>query len=278
MKGNVRQLRPTLYDLLTHKALDYLNSGEYDIKKPAYAFEINQPEAFAPATEFVEHKFITKDSLSLQHKALLIYQILIQFHLNDAKPDALIDVDIERIEFVHQHSVLEDKEEPYKQALISISKKYPTTPQASQAWFLLGAYYESLAAKYDPNKDTANRFARIEARNILEQVVKDSAHYKGTEGWANSYNLLNEITKPHFSFELEKINLPAHPFRTLVKYKNTPALYLRLIKADNALKKSLENYYDEKSWHLLLKAAAIKSWQQDLPVTNDLQQHSVEIK
>ena len=202
IKGNVRQLRPTLYDLLTHKALDYFKSGEYDIKKPAYAFEINQPEAFATAEEFAKHKFITKDSLSLQHKALLIYQSLIQFHLNDAKPDALIDVDIERIQFVHQHSVLEDKEELYKQALISVSKKYPAAPQASQAWFLLAAYYESLASKYDPNKDTANHFARIQAKEILETLVKDSARYKGTEGWANSYNLLNEITKPQFSFEL----------------------------------------------------------------------------
>ena len=48
----------------------------------------------------LHRKFITKDSLSLQHKALLIYQKLIAFHLKDAKPDALIDADIQRIQFV----------------------------------------------------------------------------------------------------------------------------------------------------------------------------------
>jgi hypothetical protein len=50
IKGNVRYLRPTLYDLLAHRALDYFKSDEQDIKKPAYAFEIDQPQAFAPAT------------------------------------------------------------------------------------------------------------------------------------------------------------------------------------------------------------------------------------
>ena len=67
-----------------------------DIQKPAYAFEIDQAAAFDPAADFITRKFITKDSLSLQHKALLIYQQLIAFHLNDAKPDALIDADIQQ--------------------------------------------------------------------------------------------------------------------------------------------------------------------------------------
>jgi hypothetical protein len=105
IKGNVRYLRPTLYDLLANQALDYFKNDERDIKKPAYAFEITQPEAFAPAATFVKHKFITKDALSLQYKALLIYQNLIAFHLKDRTPDALIDVDIDRIEFIHNTSV-----------------------------------------------------------------------------------------------------------------------------------------------------------------------------
>ena len=94
----------------------------------------------------------------------------------------------------------------------------------------------------------------------------------------NSYNLLNEVTRPQFSFELEKINVPGQPFRSLVKYKNLPALDFRLIKADENLKQALQNSYDEKYWNALLKAKSIRTWQQALPATNDLQQHSAEIK
>ena len=54
----MRYLRPTLYDLLAHRALDYFKSDERDITRPAYAFEIKEKEAFAPANEFVKHKFI----------------------------------------------------------------------------------------------------------------------------------------------------------------------------------------------------------------------------
>src|SRR4029077_17771504 len=113
LKGNVRHLRPTLFDLLTHRALDYFKNDERNITKPVYAFEINQASAFDPASDFIHRKFETKDSLSLEQRALLLYQQLISFHFTDANPEALVDVDIERIQFVNEKGVQENKKELY---------------------------------------------------------------------------------------------------------------------------------------------------------------------
>src|SRR4030095_11186267 len=84
IKGNVRYLRPTLYDLLAHRALDYFRNDERDIHKPSYAFEISGSQAFAPAAAFVKHRFVTEDSLSLLQKALLVYQDLLTFQIGRA--------------------------------------------------------------------------------------------------------------------------------------------------------------------------------------------------
>src|SRR5205823_5924811 len=86
IKGNSRYLRPTLYDLLAQQALDYFKNDEQDLKKPAYAFEIDQETAFAEAKSFAAYHFVTRDSLSLHHKALQLFQRLINFHLSDSKP------------------------------------------------------------------------------------------------------------------------------------------------------------------------------------------------
>jgi len=64
-------LRPTLYDLLAHRALGYFKNDERDITKPVYAFEIKDEKAFAPAKEFASHKFVNKDSSSLHYYAWL---------------------------------------------------------------------------------------------------------------------------------------------------------------------------------------------------------------
>ncbi|HET6769065.1 MAG TPA: alpha-2-macroglobulin, partial [Chitinophagaceae bacterium] len=180
LKGNVRHLRPTLYDLLTHRALEYFKGDERDIDKPAYAFEIDQAAAFDPAPDFVKRIFITKDSLSLKHKALLAYQKLVAFHLSDTKPDALLDVDIQRLQFVHQHSTHSEKDSLYRLALKHLISQYENMPAASQASYLLASEYYSDAEKYQPFGDTTHRFARVKAKEICEKVIsqKDSSEGK----------------------------------------------------------------------------------------------------
>jgi hypothetical protein len=275
IKGTLRYLRPTLYDVLAHQALDYFQNDERDLDKPAYSFEISQPEAFAPAEQFIRFAFSTKDSFSLQYKALLIYQDLLAFHAKDAKPDAFIDADIERISFVYGNATMENKEELYVKALETVAVAYPKNAVAAQASFLLASYYNDLASGYDRKNDTTHRLDRLKARDILERIVSDSS--KKTETWVNSVNLLNEINKKEFSFQVEKVNLPGEAFRALINYKNISSLNLRLIKATEALKKLSEDGED-KFWDAVVKASSIRSWQQSLPATNDLQAHAAEIK
>ena len=205
IKGNVRHLRPTLFDLLAHRALDYFKSDEQDINRPSYAFEINDNTAFYTAADFIHQKFITEDSSSLQHKALLLLQKLIAFHHNDSNPDALIDVDIERIEFVNEKGVQPNKKELYLSALNHIVHQYENYPAASQAWYLIASQYNEDASGYKPYGDTTHRFDRVKAKEVCENVLqqKDSS-----QGKINCNNLLNDLNKKDLKFSVEKVNIP----------------------------------------------------------------------
>ncbi|HLG39598.1 MAG TPA: MG2 domain-containing protein, partial [Chitinophagaceae bacterium] len=283
LKGNMRHLRPTLFDLLAHRSLSYFENDERDIKKPAYAFEIGQASAFDPAADFVNRKFVTKDSLSLQHKALLIYQKLIAFHLKDAKQDALIDADLQRIEFVNNKSIHPDKEQLYFNAINHVARQYENLPAAAQAWFLLANYYEKKAGEYKPYGDTTHRYDRIKAKEICEKVLSQKAVPAGrqdsSEGKINCYNLLQRINGSALQFVVEKVNIPGQPFRALISYRNFNKLYLRLIKPDEKLKKEMENRYDDKYWSAIYAANPFREWEQSLPATGgDMQEHTAEIK
>ncbi|MBC7629395.1 MAG: alpha-2-macroglobulin, partial [Ferruginibacter sp.] len=66
VKGeNTQQLRPTLFDFLAFRGLDYFKNDERDLIKPAYQFTIDNPKAFAPAAEFAATSFTTKDTAAL---------------------------------------------------------------------------------------------------------------------------------------------------------------------------------------------------------------------
>jgi hypothetical protein len=276
IKGNVRYLRPTLFDLLGHRALDYFKNPEREINKPAYAFEVAEAAAFADANTFVTHRFVTRDSASLHYKALQLYQRLIAFHLKDAKPAALIDVDIDRLQFVRGVSTLDNKDSLYEAALTKLATKYAAEREADQAWFLVANLHAERAQQYQPLGDTSNRYSYVTARKICERVI---ARKDSSEGKSNCQNLLREITSKKLQLQAEKVNQPNRPFRLLVSYSNLTRLHFRVVKMNREIKQGLgTDQWRDEFWQNLLKLPVLKTFAQDLPATNDHQQHAVEIK
>lgn len=274
-KGNVRHLRPTVYDLLAFQALNYFVSSEGDINKPADAFHIDQASAFDPAADFVHRKFTTKDTTSPYYKALLIFQDLLAFHLNDSKPDALIDADLIRYQFVNHRSIHPNKAELYYNGINHIAHQYGHHPAAAQAWYLLAEYHNRLGMSYNALGDTSHRFEKITAREIAEKII---AQKDSSEGKINASNLLAQLLNPSLNFEIENVNLPGKPFRCLIEYRNIRSVHLRIIKATDALKKLRQEYPYKLFWKAAVKAAPLHSQTQEIPDTKDLQLHRVEIK
>ena len=280
IKGTTRYLRPTLYDLLTHRALDYFKNDERDISKPAYAFEIKDKAYFLPPVEFAGLPVATEDSSSLYYKALLVYRSLLNFHLHDEKPDALVDADIERLQFVYQHGVMEDKDRLYEQALNQITAKYPNLPVAAQAAYLTAQLHATKAATYDPlkydEKDPASpKGEYIIAANLCKQVLQQK---EPSEGKTNCFNLLQQIEKKELNLSTEKVNLPQQAFRTLVTYRNFSKIYFRIVLLNDEIKNKFVNRYDDNYWKNLVALTPMRNWEQPLPATGDYQQHSTEIK
>lgn len=99
------KLRPTLYDLLAHTALNFYKTDENSITRPADKFEIDDSEVLCESYQFIHHKISTTDKTSLQAKALQLYQELLQFHSTDKTSDAYVTIDIERLHFIKNNAV-----------------------------------------------------------------------------------------------------------------------------------------------------------------------------
>ncbi|MFT3825055.1 MAG: alpha-2-macroglobulin family protein [Chitinophagaceae bacterium] len=275
-KGNVRYLRPTLFDLLAHRALEYFKNDEREINRAANSFEINDNAVFADAKTFATHHFTTSDSLSLHYKALQLYQRLIQFHLTDTKPDALLDADIARLSFAYDKSVSEQKDALYQKALVQITDKYSNLPAAAQAWYLQAEIYAQQARKYEPLKGDSNRYAYLQAKAICEKVA---AQPDSSEGKTNCLNLLRDINSKTLAVQMERVNIPGQPSRALISFRNFTQVYFRIVAMDRNIRENLgTNQWEDEYWQKLLKVPVLSSFAQALPDTKDYQAHNTEIK
>ncbi|WP_298740888.1 alpha-2-macroglobulin family protein [uncultured Chitinophaga sp.] len=275
-KGNARTLRPTLFDLLAHRALDYFKSGESGLSQPANLFELEDAQAFAPAAAFAAHLFTTTDSSSLQYKALLLLQELLRFHAKGGRAP-LLDADLERIRYVYQVAVMENKEELYAKALEQMQQAYSQEQEVTQVMYQLAQHYYQL----DQQQDTAAKGYAAQALALCKKAIE---HAPGSYGAIHCRQLLQGITAASIGLQTELVNLPDKPFRTLVSYRNLDKIYLRIMRVDEAfrqeLRKAQQDYRDttNKYWRLILYRQALKQWEQTLPNPGDYREHSVEIK
>ncbi len=273
-----RHLRPTLYDFLAHRAVDFWANSEAGITQPAYKFEINTQDYFGDNQYFINQKISSKDSLNFKFLAIRTLQNTIKFHQNDTDKSALVDVDLKRLDFVYKNSVHSEKNIFYLESLQSIQKKYKNTLLSADASYQIAKYYHDQATKYHPFSAPQYRDDYKKAIKICEEVIQK---FSDSQGAKNCTNLISVIKNKSLSLNTDKYVLPHRPFLSLVKFRNIKQVHCRIYaydaeqfsdfnESEKIRNKFLKNLFSEKP---------IKGWMLKTPDDNtDFQEHSFEMK
>ncbi|MDH7444796.1 alpha-2-macroglobulin family protein [Aquimarina sp. 2201CG14-23] len=268
--------RPTLYDFLSHNALAFYKTSETSITKPSYAFEINNPDYLKSYKLFSTLNITTKDTLSLQFHALKIYQNLINFHKRDKKADALIEVNIERLKFVHTNATFNDKQELLLASLISEKEAHQNHASSTLYNYEIANLYRDQAATYIPKEKETYRWELKKAIEVCDAAITKFPKSRGANNCANlKEQILDVQINTIRSENYVSINKPS---RLLVNYKNLEQLYFKVLKINQNQLKSFGKIYDRKKQiDFLNKLAVITSWDSKLIDEKDYQNHRTEI-
>ncbi len=276
---NTETLRPTLYDLLVHRAIDYFTNEENEITKPAYAFEINDEKAFADASIFSKTTFNTSDKTSQKYNVLKLYQDIIGFHLADADPSALIDIDITRLQFVKDKSILQNKNELYFDALKSISTNYPNNTQAGMAMVLMAETFTQGQARRgkrgsQPQVKNEDNINYVEAKKLCDAVIEK---FPKTEASSRAESLLQQIEQRSLGINVEKVIIPNQPSLAKISYKEVKTLYCKVVTV--SMQEMKDKTYDyNNDYQVIASRKGIKNWSVNLPDRHDYKGHNTEIK
>ncbi len=272
--------RPTLYDLLSHNALQFYKTSENSITQPAYKFIIDNSEFIADSEKFINLSFKSKDSTSLQLHALKIYQNLSKFHRNDATTKAFVTVDIERLKFVAQHATFNDKEEHLLKTLKGKAEALKNNPLSALYNFEIASLYRELGNRYNSNPnqgeiDDTHRWKLKEALELCNSVI---SKYPESDGAKQCEILKQHILQPNIRLHAEEYIPVNSPSRILVIYKNLKSLDFTIYKVTKSQLEAHNKIYNatEKS-RFFQKLSPLKSFSSTLKSEGDYQEHSTEI-
>ena len=272
---NSKLYRPTLFDFLTHNALTFYKTDENSITQPAYKFEIDNPAYLGDAKTFSEFNIQSKDSSSLQLKALKLYQDLIQFHLKDDTPIALTDVDIERLKFIKQHATFSNKETVYKESLKQSIEASKTNETSGLYQYELAQLYYNQGLQYHPTSKADHQWQIKEAMTLVESVI---AKFPNTRAEKLCSHLKVQILQPRLTIQNEQYIPSNKVSKLLVNYKNIDALDFSLYAlSKKQLKRFNKLYRKDEQLAFIQKLKAYKTWKQNLIDKGDYQNHSIEV-
>ncbi|WP_282054627.1 alpha-2-macroglobulin family protein [Maribacter luteus] len=267
--------RPTLFDILAHTALEFYKTQETNITRPADKFEISDPSLLCEAHEFIKVKVNTEDKTSLQAKALEVYQKLIGFHLNNNNLMAMVDVDIERLKYVHQNAIFPDKELHYLEVLQNSSSGIANVKVANLYQYEIAYLYQQWGRTYQAKTNNEHQWKLKEAVAICDDIIKESPKGKAAD---KSRDLKSNILKTNLQLTTERFIPINRPARILVNYKNIKGLKLSAFTIIGSDLEKLNSLYPEpKKLDFIKKLKLVKSWDTDLKNEGDYQNHSTEV-
>ncbi|MGP8216435.1 MAG: alpha-2-macroglobulin family protein [Bacteroidia bacterium] len=277
--SDVIKLRPTLYDFIAHRAVDFLASEEPDVIRPAYKFELNSENYFANFDDFAKINIpYNGDSLSTKYYAIKILQDLIAFHANDDDPQALIDADLERLKFVKTHATTGINDSLYLNTLLALEQRFIKYPSSTEVSYAIAGLYSEKGNKYDPRKSEDNKWF---SKKAVEKCKEAELRFPDSYGAKECITLETTIKQKKLAFDIEKANLIDKPFRGYLSYTNVSKVYARVIPIEFENYRSWNNnYYGDQKKFLkkYLKITPIKQWAINLPDDGDYQTHYTEIK
>jgi hypothetical protein len=274
--GLSRSLRPTLYDFVAWRALDYFMSNDGPKNISAGNFRIDDPAFFLQADQFAFTRIAPPaDSTSLESFAVKILHDLAAFHFSDKDPEALIDEELHRFEFTWQKAALDQKDSLYLDALMKLEQTHISSPFSTRVSYAIAAALSDQGSHYKPEVSDRHKWDLKIACGYCQDAIN---RFPESTGAKNCWYLLTQIKEPSLSVSLKEEVIPGKPSLASLDFKNQDTIYFRIVRTDP--EKDLDDRQFSGNEALLnkyLELPVFRSWSQQLPVDSDYRQHRCEV-
>lgn len=258
-------LRPSLYDFLAHRALTFFQHGETSLTLPLDEFTISDSSFFLPAGLYARSTFSPADTLSLLAYSAQLYQELILSHLEDSDPSALVEVNLERLDYMYRICTLPEPEKLYEAALRMERERYSTHPVFAQFCYKLAVLYHRLGDRY---QEKLGDDYRLHNNLALALCDEGYAAFPESFGGESCHNLAGFIRKQELELTVEDHTIPDKPFRVLIDCRNISAIKILLYQINYPQMDTVTGYHEHSAWitgrdkvHDLMKNEPL--WSQD---------------
>jgi hypothetical protein len=274
--GPSRSLRPTLYDFIAWRALEYFMSNDGPKNVSAENFRIDNPIYFLQATQFTGMLImLPSDSTSLESFAIKIFRDLAAFHLADKDPGALIDEELQRFEFIWQNAAMDGKDSLYMDAMKNLEQTHLSSPHSTYVSYAIARFLFDQGSQYKREVSDKHKWDLKTAFGFCENAID---RFPESNGAKNCKSLLEQIKEMTLRVSSKEEVIPEQPSLASVEFKNLNTVYFRLVKTDPEKDMDDRQYTGQEAMlNYYLGLPVYKAWSQQIPNDTDYRQHLCDV-
>lgn len=242
---NSEKYRPTLYDFLAHRAINFMRSGYADVTKAADQFKLNSEADYGTTKEFIKHQYVNTDSLSLNYYAIELLQEIEAYHEQLQDRNLVINTALYRLGLVHELSVIENKDSLYRSSLRQLAERAADSDVYPRVAYQLAnhLYYNGNARPIPFNKGRGRGIRQAypsgdnknpaDVKEALDLCNKAIERYPKEQDTENCRALKLEILRPELLATIEEAAIPNQPILAQIAYRNIDKLFYRIYVLDH---------------------------------------------
>lgn len=213
-----RVMQPTLFDFIGYRNIEVVKSitQASDIRNP-----LELPGYFAEATDFIAMKSDTAFEKTPENAILATYRQLIAFNLSKNNIPGLLYVDLQRLQYVRQHSNAGNAGDLYLNSLNSLIEKFQSNEAVVEALAEKANYY--LHSSYEPD----NKAYKRTAYDITAAGIKRFPNYKRI---GLLRNIQNNITQKSLNVSHAQTVTPSSEFQLKINSANVTNLQISVFR------------------------------------------------
>lgn len=272
---STQAMRPTLFDFLGHRALDFFKYNTFNVPGSAETFVIDNKKYFGANTTFLSatQNIVTADSLNTKFFAMRLFYELTKFHQEKNNRNALFSIELERVQFIRDNINVDEKQELYYSSLQRLAQAYQNDSYSSEAWYEIALFHSTKAGTYNFLADTSGRWEYNIALEVCKKTIEKFPDVYGSQQCvvlesqikAKSLNLMGEQAIP--SDEESRFRL---------EYRNVNKFYYKIVPYEYKKINSGKNDWNKMVKHLR-KTKGVYNEELNLKDPKDHQLHSTEI-
>src|SRR5690606_13316054 len=204
-----RLLRPTLYDFLAHRAIQFFQTENNYYYRGNYDAKSNEEK---------------------KEKVWQILKDLSAFHLQKNNQDAYLYNQFELL----KAETNDRNSDEYLNELIALSKKFPTAEYNAYILFEIANFHLTKAANEEPKAFDKKKASTEKTLSVLNEI---QSKYPNSPILIEAEKLQKQILAPNFQIQIEKYISPDLNTPMRVSHKNLDKLYFKIFKYDGDTKK-----------------------------------------